>query len=248
MAVSRTPRVLKPGLALRTFSKLCMSRPVPTSKTKLSETCTSTKPERTQARPRPPTTPVDSIFIDCARSIFPVCSAGTRPISRVVARQTATLSASTRQSISPGRCICTPPRAGKSRTSAWRHQYATKRPPAAPNRESTRPSVRSCFNKRPRPAPMARRTVISWRRANDRTRSKLPTFAQAISKTKTTTASMISNVGSRVAALLNGVCHSGQNRIARPRLVAGYSASRRPEIAANSCWACCWVTPGLRRA
>src|SRR5437660_11582334 len=34
------------------------------------------------------TTPADSIFIDCARSILPVCRAGTKPISSVVARHT----------------------------------------------------------------------------------------------------------------------------------------------------------------
>src|ERR1700747_3773240 len=42
-------------------------------------------------------------------------------------------------------------------------------------------------------------------------------------------------------------CHNGQNRMSRPRLVAGASPSSRLEIAANSCWACAGVTPGLSR-
>ena len=36
-----------------------------------------------------------------------------------------------------------------------------------------------------------------------------------------TTADMISSVGSRVRALLNGVCHNGHSLILRPRFVAG---------------------------
>src|SRR5712691_2938878 len=207
MAVYCTPRVVNPGLAVRIFSKLCISRPAPTSKIKLRETCTRTSPERTHARPPPPTTPAASILSECARSILLVCMAGTTPKSTVVSRHTPALSARTRQSSSPGKCICTPPRAGKSSTSKWRHQYASSRPPVAPKRESTRPSVSNCFHRRARPAPTARRTLISWRRAHERTRSKLPTFAQAISRTNATTAIMISSVGSSVPALLKGVCH-----------------------------------------
>ncbi len=47
--------------------------------------------------------------------------------------------------------------------------------------------MRSCFNRRERLAPMARRTVISWRRAKDLTSSRLPTLAHAMSKTNATT-------------------------------------------------------------
>src|SRR6202040_73754 len=67
------------------------------------------------------------------------------------------------------------------------------------------PSVRSCCKRRLRPAPMARRTVISWRRAKERTRSRLPTLAQAMSRTKTTTATMISSVGPLGAQLFSVV-------------------------------------------
>jgi hypothetical protein len=234
MAVSCTPRVVKPGLAVRILSRLCISRPVPTSKIKLSETCTDTRPERAQAQPRPPTTPADPIFMELARWILPVCMAGTTPKSTVVNRDTPALSARTRQSSSPGKCICTPARVGKSSTSKCRHQYATSSPPMAPKRESTRPSVSNCFHRRARAAPTARRTLISWRRAQERTRSRFPTLAHAMSRTNVTTTSMIWSIGSKVAALLNGVCHNGQNRMPRPRLVAGYSASSRLEIAANS--------------
>jgi len=63
--------------------------------------------------------------------------------------------------------------------------------------------------------------VSSWRRVKDLTSSRLPTFAEAMSRTKTTTMSMISSVGSIVLALLKGVCQSGQSLMPRPRLVAG---------------------------
>src|ERR1051326_6778820 len=46
-AVSRTPRVEKPGLEARIFCRLCISSPAPTNKTKLSDTWIRTKPERT---------------------------------------------------------------------------------------------------------------------------------------------------------------------------------------------------------
>ena len=121
----------------------------------------------------------------------------------------------------PGRYIVLPERTGKRSTRACRHQYATRSPPAAPMLARIRPSVRSCFNNRPLVAPIAIRTVISWRRANDRTSNKLPTLAQAMSRTNATTAVMISSVGSRVPALLNGVCHKAQSLKLRPRFVAG---------------------------
>ena len=151
---------------------------------------------------------------------YRVCRAGTSPTISVAIKQMPALSDITRQSISPGRYIATPERAGKSSTSACRHQNATRSPPAAPSVERIRPSVRSCFNKRTRLAPMASRIVISWRRANDLTSSRLPTFAQAMRRTNAPTASMISSVGSRVPALLKGVCHNGHSLMPRPRFVA----------------------------
>ena len=48
-------------------------------------------------------------------------------------------------------------------------------------------SVRNCRSSRPRPAPIARRRAISWRRAVPRTSSRLATFAHAISSTTPTT-------------------------------------------------------------
>jgi hypothetical protein len=90
-----------------------------------------------------------------------------------------------------------------------------------PSADTMRPSVRSCFTKRTRLAPIARRTLISCRRTNDRTSSRLPTLAQAMSRTNATTATMTSRVGSSSPAWLNGVCQRAHRPMLRPRFVAG---------------------------
>ena len=94
-------------------------------------------------------------------------------------------------------------------------------PPTAAKAERISPSVKSCFNNRLRPAPIAMRTVISCRRSNDLTRSRLLTFAQAMRSTKITTARAISSVGCIAPALLNGVFHNGRSCTPWPRFVSG---------------------------
>src|SRR5438552_18756149 len=102
-------------------------------------------------------------------------------------------------------------RTGDTSTRALRHQYATMIPPAAATAERHKPSVKSCLIKRRRPAPSARRIVISWRRRNERASKRLLTFAQAIKRTKNATPLVIASVDDRFPTALNGVFHKGKS-------------------------------------
>ena len=84
-------------------------------------------------------------------------------------------------------------------------------PPTAAISERINPSVKSCLINRRRPAPSARRIVISWRRSRDRASNRLLTFAHAMSRTKNTTAIVIASVDVMFPAWLNGVLHNGES-------------------------------------
>src|SRR5258708_2405257 len=68
--------------------RLLIRRPAPTSKTKLNATCATTRPERTNDLPRPPTTAPDSALSMDTRSILLVWAAGASPTMSVETRQT----------------------------------------------------------------------------------------------------------------------------------------------------------------
>ena len=74
-----------------------------------------------------------------------------------------------------------------------RHPNARTRVRRVSSDTSTAPSVRSCRTRRPRLAPIARRTAISLRRALARAVRRLATFAHPISRTSATIAMMISS-------------------------------------------------------
>ena len=61
-------------------------------------------------------------------------------------------------------------------------------PHAAPAKDSSALSTSSWRTMRPRPAPMASRTAISFCRAEARASNRLATLAQAMSSTTATTA------------------------------------------------------------
>src|SRR6266852_1900057 len=97
-----TLSVEKPGLAFCIRCRLCKSSPVPARRTKLSETCTSTKAERNRDRPLPPMTPAPSLLSAPDRSTWLAWTAGMSAKSIVDPIQIATLSRRTRQSSCPG--------------------------------------------------------------------------------------------------------------------------------------------------
>ena len=77
---------------------------------------------------------------------------------------------------------------------------ARNRPPSPPARLSSTLSVRSCRTTRPRPAPSAMRTAISWVRRAARASSRLATLAQAINNSSPTAPSRVSSAARTGAA------------------------------------------------
>ena len=75
---------------------------------------------------------------------------------------------------------------GFSARTRWMLQEARISPPMAPARPSRKLSVSNWRKICPRPAPRAARIPISRCRASARTRRRLATLAQAISRTKLT--------------------------------------------------------------
>ena len=115
------------------------------------------------------------------------------------------------------------------------------KPPSSPNKVL---SVSSCRSMRRRFAPSAVRIAISFCRLVALARSRLATFAQAISKTRLTAAIKTISAGrmSPVTCSCNGItCDS------MPPLTSGYSLSSRLAIAFISTCACSAATPGFKR-
>ena len=134
---------------------------------------------------------------------------------------------------------------GLSATSPSVPCHASISPKAPPSAASIKLSVSSCLTIRPRLAPRAARTAISFCRETPRANSKFATFAQAMSTTKPTAPSRISSA-LRISPLN---CVLKGTRVT-PQLVlkSGYSFSRRAPIVFISICACPSVTSGLSRA
>ena len=146
--------------------------------------------------------------------------AGTSPNSRPVATATAVVNASTGASIV--NCIQNgmPPR--MFALIHWRNAYANAMPSAAPMSATMTLSVSSWRTMRQRSAPSATRTAISFERAVARARSRLATFAHAMSSTNATDAIMIISTGRKLPACCSRiVCASTP----QPRFDAGYCVS-----------------------
>ena len=75
---------------------------------------------------------------------------------------------------------------GSARMSASPTQYASCKPTRPPATESSTLSTRCSRTSRPRPAPSARRTAVSFWRDDARVSSRLATLAHAISSTSPT--------------------------------------------------------------
>ena len=123
----------------------------------------------------------------------------------------------------------------------------TAKPPAAPRRNSTRISVRSCRSSRPRPAPSAARTAISRRRAVYRAESIAATFTPAISSTSAAAPSSTlkkprAALSHRPGTRLSGV--SATARTARGVSAWPDSTKRASVIADSSARAAARSTPG----
>ena len=119
------------------------------------------------------------------RSARPARSAGIAPARMPVRIDAASANSSTRavdRHLFGARQL-----AGEQRRAGARAPMrASSSPAAPPATASTSASTSSCWNTRPRPAPSAERIAISLRRASARANSRLPTLAQAISRTSAT--------------------------------------------------------------
>ena len=113
------------------------------------------------------------------------CSAGAKPKSMLVTRETPILNANTQPSkrISSMRGMRL---AGANWIRVSTPQRATMRPSNPPMTPSTALSVSSCRARRQRVAPSDARMAISCLRADARESNRLATFTQAISSTQPT--------------------------------------------------------------
>ena len=115
------------------------------------------------------------------------CSAGASPKRMPVRSETSSVKARMRRSSLVERLIGASP-VGRNLMSNRLAQTATSKPEAPPRAESSRLSTMSCRTMRLRPAPSANRIAISFSRPIARASKRLATLAQAIRRTKPTSA------------------------------------------------------------
>lgn len=126
---------------------------------------------------------------------------------------------------------------------AVRVAHTAKSNPAAPPAQARRMlSVSNCLMARPCVAPSAARIANSRARPVERARSKLATFAQAISSTNPTAPSNTNSIGatSPTMSSLNGFTN-----IPVPLFTSGYASARFRATESMSKRACASVTSGF---
>ena len=112
---------------------------------------------------------------------------------------------------------------------------------AARRRASTSDSIRSCWKTRARLARGRRASRAPCGGPRARVKSRLPTFAQAMSSTSPTAASSITSV-ERTSPTITS--RSGTSVAPQPAFSCGYSCSSRFEMTSSSDSACVDVDPG----
>ncbi len=99
---------------------------------------------------------------------------------------------------------------GAAATKNAQHTKPVHSPQGAPIDASTRLSVSTCRARRQRPAPIAARTLHSWRRLAERASSRFARFAEAISRTTSTAAKSVHE-----ARRMSPICRSRSGRTTR---------------------------------
>ena len=122
----------------------------------------------------------------------------------------------------------------------------SSKPTPPPSAASNTLSVRNCRVSRERLAPSARRKAISFCRTAARARSRLATFAHAISRTNPTAPSKNEQGRFDVAYQLFVQWRHDATRCACSPPDTAFA--RRAAIVVISACACCSVTPGFVRA
>ena len=171
-----------PRLTCCSRSRLWLRRPAPISRIVASASSAAARPLRSRGR-----APLDA-RVACLRtsfkSVFAACQAGAMPNSSPVTIVSANANSSTVASMrtsGTGRRF-----AGITASIASTAHSAASNPAAPPIDDSTRLSTSSCRSSRPRLAPSAVRTAISFCRDAARASSRFATFADAISSTQPT--------------------------------------------------------------
>lgn len=236
----------KPRSNATNAAKLRRNNPAAVNSVRASATCATASPVwPVLARNRPTLLPAGapaSFSMRTAPARDPP-SAGAAPNKSPATTDRPTANAattpSTRTSASPGTSR------GTSVGAACTIPAATARPRAPPTALSTTLSVSNWPTMRPRPAPSARRTANSRRRAFPRTSSSPATFAHASSKTSPVAVVNIRSAGRNGAptSSCNGVTRASRFALH----VAGSAGPARSRIARTSASACRGDTPRRRR-
>ncbi len=192
-------------------------------------------------RPRPLATR-PPCFSNSTRSAREERSAGNRPKSRPVARDSPRMNATARPS------SATSSRRGRLRGLSTRSTEtlarARRRAARPPEPASTRLSASHCRTSRLRLAPRAARIATSLPRESPWASRRLVTFAQAIRRTNATDPARTSRAGR--TRLTTGSC-SASTFTAMPAFDSGRSVSRRRATTPSSARAFSRVAPGRRR-
>ena len=162
-----------------------MNKPVAMMRTRLKATCPMTKACRRRRRP----TRGASFLRPGRTSAFDAATAGASPDSKAATSESPAVKASTRPSSVSDRDTGNGS-VGSRETNTDVRPRASRRPIVPPSANSSIVSVSSCRMRRARPAPIARRSAISCRRAVARESRTPATLAHAMINTIDTIAIM----------------------------------------------------------
>ena len=180
-------RVSKPGSTFFRFCSVRTSRPAPARMTMLSATCTTTSqlpaPNRPLAPWAPRKFPPDPSFNIGVKSTRKPRNAGAKPNRIPVRIDTTAVNKSTCVSMSGWNDDTPSWFVAMNATMDSMHQVANRIPTAPPAIESITLSVSSWRRMRPREAPNAKRTAISFCLEAARESSNPATFEHAIRST-----------------------------------------------------------------
>ena len=234
--------VRKPGSTDASLAKLRISNPAPDRSTTASTNSATTSPSRIRDPDRPVSPPRPASLSVPMSAPRVACAAGNTPNSSPVPTASAIANRITVRSTAIASRRGMPSGFIPIRTST--PQTASSRPRPAPSRLSSRLSVSSCRTSLERPAPSAVRMAISDPRAAARARSRLATFAHAISSTKPTAPSR-----SSIALRMSPTVASRSGTAVNPRfaLSSRYAAASCAPIASISALTLAAATPGLTR-
>ena len=225
-------------------------------------TCATTSPLRSRTPPDPPTTAPTWSFSVGARFGLVDRSAGTSPNSEPGGQRQREVEERARGSRSSPEITCGVSVVGRNPSRNRVVHDAMTSPSSPPTAASSTLSTSSCPTMRPRLAPRARRTAISFWRAVARAISRLATLAHAISSTPATMPSSSQSGCDSCWRIGERPCAAG-SRSTCPfrncsRVYAVVFAERRRRALPARGWpwkygcraafACSSVTPGFSRA